>query len=304
MSIGSYAHLQGTPAHETEGSASTWWVRAANMITGYSQVAARSVLERADNADEYFVWALFTPCQVTAGGQTVNVPAGSVVVVPPGASRISFPEAGSVWRGFTSLNADLRGKAPNSGEYAEHPAGVAPVEPWPMPGDGYKIRVYRLDDTPAGQPHCYVHRTAMTNFIWPVPATPRRADAMSPHTHEDFEQVSIIHSGTMVHHMRRAWSRNLNEWLPDEHVVLTSPAVAISKPPDIHTTQAVTAGERVGLIDFFAPVRWDFSNIDGMVVNRGQYPMLADKPQSYAGVTTVYAADDPRAALNRTPHRA
>ena len=304
MPIGSYAHLQGTPAHEKEGSAATWWVRAATMITAYSEVAAGSVLERADNADEYFVWALFTPCQVTAGGDTVDVPAGSVVVVPPGASRVSFAEPGSVWRGFTALNADLLAVAPNSGEYAAHPAGVAPVEPWPMPADGYKVRVYRLDDTPAGKPHCYVHRTAMTNFAWPAATKPRRLDAMSPHTHEDFEQVSIIHSGTMVHHMRRAWSRDMNEWLPDEHVVLTSPAIAISKPPDVHTTQAVTAGERVGLIDFFAPVRWDFSNVDGMVVNRAEYPVRAAQPRSYAGVTTVYAADDPRAALNRMNQRA
>jgi hypothetical protein len=304
MSIGSYAYLQGTPAHETEASASTWWVRAANMVTAYSEGVAGSVLERADNADEYFVWALFTPCQVTAGGDTVDVPAGSVVIVPPGASSVRFAAAGSVWRGFTSLNADLLAVAPNSAEYAEHPAGVAPVDPWPMPSEGYKIRVYNLDDTPAGKPHCYVHRTAMTNFPWPAATKPRRADAMSPHTHEDFEQVSIIHSGTMVHHMRRAWSRNLNEWLPDEHVVLTSPAIAISKPPDIHTTQAVTAGEPVGLIDFFAPVRWDFSNVDGMVVNRGEYPMLPEKPRSYAGVTTVYAADDPRAALDRMAQRA
>ena len=135
MPIGSYARLQGTPAHETEGSAATWWVRAANMITAYSEVVAGSVLERADNADEYFVWALFTPCQVTAGGDTVDVPAGSVVVVPPGASSVSFAESGSVWRGFTSLNADLLAVAPNSGEYAAHPAGVAPLEPWPMPAD-------------------------------------------------------------------------------------------------------------------------------------------------------------------------
>jgi hypothetical protein len=300
MTIGSYAPLQGTQAHATEGSASTWWVRAANMITAYSEVVPGSVLARADNADEYFLWALFTPCQVTAGGDTVDVPAGSVVIVPPGRSSIRFAERGAVWRGFTALNADLRDKAPNSREYAGQPAGVAPVEPWPMPRDGYRVRVYHLDDTPAGKPHCYVHRTAMTNFAWPVATKPRRTDAMSPHAHEDFEQVSIIHSGTMVHHMRRAWSRNLNEWLPDEHVILTSPAVAISKPPDIHTTQAVTAGERVGLVDFFAPVRWDFSNIDGMVVNRGEYPMLPEKPPSYAGVTTVYAPDDPRAALNRT----
>jgi hypothetical protein len=32
--------------------------------------------------------------------------------------------------------------------------------------------------------------------------------------------------------------------------------------------------------------------------------MLAEKPRSYAGLTTVYAADDPRAALNRTSRRA
>jgi hypothetical protein len=240
---------------------------------------------------------------VTAGGQTADVAAGSVAIVPPGESSVRFTEAGSLWRGFTALNTDLLAVAPNSGEYAEHPAGVAPVESWPMPPDGYRIRVYRLDDTPAGKPHCYVHRTAMTNFAWPAATKPRRTDAMSPHTHEDFEQVSIIHSGTMVHHMRRAWSRNLSEWLPDEHVILTAPAIAISKPPDIHTTQAVTAGERVGLIDFFAPVRWDFSNIDGMVVNRGEYPMVAEKPPSYAGVSTVYAPDDPRAALNRTSPR-
>ena len=48
----------------------------------------------------------------------------------------------------------------------------------------------------------------------------------------------------------------------------------------------------------------DFSNVDGMVVNRAEYPMLDEKPQSYAGVTTVYAADDPRAALNRMSQRA
>jgi hypothetical protein len=35
------------------------------------------------------------------------------------------------------------------------------------------------------------------------------------------------------------------------------------------------------------------------VVNRGEYPILAEKPPSYAGVSTVYGVDDPRAALNR-----
>src|SRR6201986_1123130 len=116
MSVGSAARLQGTPPHEAEGSASTWWVRAATMITAYSEVEPGSVLDRADNADEYFLWALFTPCQVTAGADTADVPAGSVGVLPPGRSSIRFAEAGSVWRGFTALNADLLDKAPNSRE--------------------------------------------------------------------------------------------------------------------------------------------------------------------------------------------
>jgi hypothetical protein len=301
MPIGGYAHFSRTAPQETDGPTATWYNRSATMITAYSTVRDGSVLKRADNVDEYFVWALFTPCSVSAGGATVDVPAGSVVIVPPGESSISFTQEGSVWRGFTSLNEDLRTVAPNSAEYYRHPTGVAPVEAWPMPVDGYKIRVYNLDDTPAGKPHCYRHRTSMTNLPWPIARTPRPLNAMSPHTHEDFEQVSIIHSGTMVHHMRRAWSRDLTEWQPDEHVILTAPAIAIPKPPDVHTTQALSAGEAVGLIDFFSPPRWDFSNIDGMVVNRDEYPMPAQAPRSYAGAVTVYAADDPRAALNRTP---
>ena len=297
MSIGSYSHFTRMDPQESDGTTSTWYNRSATMITAYSTVGAGSVLKRSNNVDEYFVWALFTPCTVSAGGESVEVPAGSVVIVPPGDSELSFAQEGSVWRGFTALNEDLLNVAPNSAEYARHPDGVAPVEAWPMPVDGYKIRVYDLDAT---DKHCYRHRTSMTNFGWPIATKPRALNAMSPHTHEDFEQVSIIHSGSMVHHMRRAWSRDMNEWEPDEHVIVTAPAIAISKPPDIHTTQALSAGEKVGLIDFFSPPRWDFSNIEGMVVNADEYPMPAEKPKSYAGVVTVYAADDPRAALNRT----
>ena len=299
MPIGSYAHFSRTEPGESDGTTSTWFNRSATMITAYSKVAPGSVLTRKNNVDEYFVWALFTPFTLTAGDETVEVPVGSVVIVPPGDSTLTFSEAGSVWRGFTSLNQDLLTVAPNSDEYYLHPDGVAPIEPWPMPPAGYKVRVYNLNDTPAGKPHCYRHRTSMTNFGWPISHEARKLNAMSPHTHDDFEQVSIIHSGTMVHHMRRAWSRDLNEWQNDEHVIVTSPAIAISKPPDIHTTQALSAGENVGLIDFFSPPRWDFSNIAGMVVNADEYPMPSEAPKSYAGVVTVYAADDPRAALNR-----
>ncbi|MCL2394805.1 MAG: hypothetical protein FWC87_08980, partial [Acidimicrobiaceae bacterium] len=175
---------------------------------------------------------------------------------------------------------------------------IAPIVPWPEPTGGYKLRVYNLDET---KEHCYRHRTGMTRFQWPVGSAPRDATAMSPHHHEDFEQASLIHSGTQVHHMRRNWSRNANEWMPDEHMVLAAPSVAISKPPDIHTTQAVSTGGPVGLIDFFAPPRWDFSNVADLVVNAAEYPMPSEEPQSYARSTSVYAANDPRSGTERRP---
>lgn len=299
MSIGVYAHFQREKAHEVDGSSLTWWNRAASMVSAYSEVGAGSVLVREDNADEYFVWALWTPMTVVTPAETVQVKAGSLVIVPPGRSELRFAEAGKVWRGFTTLSPDLQFIAPNAAvDYPQHPAGVAPVDAWPMPVGGYKVRVYDLDALEPKQQRCYRHRTSLTNFPWPIARVSRDVTALSPHTHDDFEQVSIVHSGTMVHHMRRAWGRNMNEWVPDEHVILTAPAVAISKPPDVHTTRGVSAGEEVGLIDFFSPPRWDFSSIPGMVVNADEYPMPEEEPPNYANVVTIYAADDKRAALN------
>src|SRR5258708_31956226 len=103
------------------------------MVSAYSEGVAGSELKRADNADEYFVWALHTPCQVTAGGETVDVPAGSVAIVSPGESSIRFTEPGSLWRGVTAPNADPPPVAPHSPEYTRPPAGRAPLEPWPTP---------------------------------------------------------------------------------------------------------------------------------------------------------------------------
>jgi len=101
----------------------------------------------------------------------------------------------------------------------------------------------------------------------------------------------------MVHHSRRL-SRDLTEWQPDSTALVTAPAIAISKPPDIHTTQAVSAGGRRA-DDFFR-------RRGGTLQHRrhGRQPRRVPDtgagPQSYAGVVTS-RADDPRAALNRTP---
>ena len=297
--IGTYRKFyEDKPDDGGEGGAEVWYHRTQNMVCVYMKGPGGAAYVRRDNPDEAFVWALFHPLRVAAGGESLDVPLGSLVILPPGDSSVALPEGGDVWIGFTSEARDLLDRCPNKDEYQPRVDNIAPIVPWPEPTGGYKLRVYNLDET---KEHCYRHRTGMTRFQWPVGSAPRDATAMSPHHHEDFEQASLIHSGTQVHHMRRNWSRNANEWMPDEHMVLAAPSVAISKPPDIHTTQAVSTGGPVGLIDFFAPPRWDFSNVADLVVNAAEYPMPSEEPQSYARSTSVYAANDPRSGTERRP---
>ena len=294
--IGTYRQFWEDAPDETDGTASIWYHRTQNSITVYLSGPAGSKYTRKGNPDESFVWSLFTGVKVTAGDQVITGSAGSVFIVPPGDSEIELTEEGSAWIGYTTNAADLLDKCPNKSEYEPALGNIAPVTELGEPVDGYKLKHFDLNASPDG-PRCFVHRTAMSKFRWPFRSQPRDPEKMSPHDHEDFEQNSLVMAGTVVHHMRRHWTRNSREWLPDEHQVVIAPAVAISKPPDIHTTQAVTSGATVGLIDFYVPARWDIVTTPGMVTNEGEYPIPAEAPRSYGRSDFVYAADDPRRAL-------
>nr|MDQ2698600.1 hypothetical protein [Actinomycetota bacterium] len=235
--IGTYRQFWEDEPDDTNGSLKIWYHRIQNGVAVYLEGPAGSKYVRKNNADEWFVLALFLGTKVTAGGDTIEGKAGSVFIVPPGDAEVELTEEGGVWLAFTSNAADLVKKSPNYEEYEPAVDNIAPLFELGMPVDGYKLKHYDLTAAPAG-PRCFVHRTAMAKFRWPFRAQPRDPEKMSPHDHEDFEQASLIMAGTVVHHMRRHWTRNSREWLPDEHQVVIAPAVAISKPPDIHTTQA------------------------------------------------------------------
>jgi hypothetical protein len=242
------------------------------MVVSHSFVRAGADLAVTTNPDEYFVWAINTSCRVTtADGQETEVPAPAVVIVPPGSSVVTATEDGELWRGFTSRDPELCAASSNNATFVASDVTRA-VEPGPMPTGGYRVRVYQLDDY-EGPRRCFRSRSAMTAFRWPPRTEPRPTTDLSPHTHEDFEQFSLIFAGTHVHHMRRAWGRDSSAWLPDEHQALAAPAVILSRPPDVHTTQALTTGGSAGLIDFFAPPRLDFSSQEGRVLNADEYPM-------------------------------
>lgn len=294
--IGTYRQFWEDEPDEKIGTSSLWYHRTQNSVIAYLEGPAGSRLTRTGQPDEYFVWALFHRVRVTAGGETIEGGPGSIFIVPPGDSEVELLEEGSAWAGFTTAATDLLDLCPNKSEYEPAAPNIAPITPMGEPEGGYALRHYDLNAAPDG-PRCFVHRTAMAKFRWPFRSQPRDPEKMSPHDHEDFEQASLIIQGTMIHHMRRHWTRNSREWMPDEHQTVVAPAVAISKPPDIHTTQAVSRGATVGLIDFYSPVRWDILTTGGMITNEGIYPPPENIPETRVEKDFVYAEDDPRRAL-------
>ena len=94
------------------------------------------------------------------------------------------------------------------------------------------IRVYALADTrpsPARFGRILRCRTIMVNYFEPDDG-PRDPSRLSPHHHDDFEQLSLQLDGDYVHHMRTPWTVNLDDWRDDEHRRCSSPAITIIPP--------------------------------------------------------------------------
>ena len=264
------------PDHVSEAGTKTWLVRSQNCCVAYSLVEAGDRLVRNGQPDEYMVLfpAPDSSAVVVAGDERRDVVGETVVVVPPGDSAIETSSAGVVVRVFSNASDDLLAQCRNAGNYVEPDPNVAPFAPWPDPPAGYGIRIYPIADVPddAGRfGRIFRCSSLMVNYLDPSDG-PRDPAKLSPHHHDDFEQISLQLEGDYVHHMRTPWSVNMADWRDDEHMHCASPAVAVIPPPIVHTSQAVAA-TRNQLVDIFCPPRFDFSQRPGWVLNHDEYPM-------------------------------
>ncbi|KAA9160194.1 hypothetical protein FPZ12_017735 [Amycolatopsis acidicola] len=210
---------------------------------------------------------------LTADGATL-IDSPGLVVVPPGASRISVRGDGPLIRLVEAGEPHWGDKAANAADYAEDHPRVALLERWPEPVGEQGVRFYPLSEVPEDPQRfgrIFRTRSFMVNFL-PEQHGPRDPRRLSPHSHDDFEQLSLAVQGEYVHHIRTPWLPDSTVWREDEHVRTGSPSVTVIPPPTVHTSAASDPGVNQ-LIDIFSPPRADFSAKPGWVLNADDYPM-------------------------------
>jgi hypothetical protein len=262
------------PAEQDAAGSRHWYARGQNFVVGYSDCAGAMTLRRVNQPDE---WMLLLPgtqtsARITVAGQVTSTEGYCLAVIPPGDSDIEVTGRGQVVRMFTSNAADLCALAINAGSYDQEHRNVAPLQPWPAAADGPRVRVYSLDVARADGRLGRIWRcsTLMVNMSFPIEG-PRDETKLSPHSHADFEQGSLVVAGEYVHHIRWPWTPDRRSWREDDHEHCGSPSLTVIPPPAIHTSQAVGSGTN-HLIDIFAPPRRDFSDRPGWVLNAADYP--------------------------------
>ncbi len=257
-----HARHYAEPPQKTETDGTRHWItRAANFVTVVSQVVEGAVLER-ENGDEYMV--LLPPeteAVIEADGQRVESKGNSLTIVPPGESRTTVRKAGIVVRVFSNKASDLAVAAKNAAIYADGAPEVTPITPWPDPVGGFRLRHYDLNAIASPDPsplkmRVFRSTNLMINIFMPW-NTRRDERKLSPHSHEDFEQMSLGLKGSFVHHLRYPWTPDKTRWRDDEH-------------------------DSTWLVDIFAPPRMDFSSKPGFVVNAAEYPLPGTQPHNGA----------------------
>jgi mannose-6-phosphate isomerase-like protein (cupin superfamily) len=267
----------------------TWLTRAANFIVAYTEGAAGAVFERLEQPDEYMVFTPLVGATIEAGDARVEAGADSLTIVPPGPSRVTLQGQGALVRVFSTRATDLLAASSNQETYGDGAPDVAPLQPWPDPPAGFRLRNYRLAEyvQPGSNMRVFRSTNLMINMLMKREVA-RDTRKLSPHSHADFEQGSLALGGTYVHHCRYPWTPDMAEWRDDEHVEVGSPSLMVVPPKVIHTSRNI--GDQTGwLVDIFAPPRLDFSLRPGLVCNADEYP-LPELPE--AAIAAARAAKE------------
>lgn len=264
------------PTEHTPAGSPTWWLRSQSCCVALTQLAAGDALHTEDQPDEHMVLCPdpATDLRFDTGTDRGRLIGDGLAIVPPGSCTVTAATPALVARVFTTVNPALTARCTNDWFYETPDHQVAPYAPWPDPPGGFRLRIHPMSEVPrdpARFGRLFRCSTLMVNFFAAEPG-PRDPSKLSPHHHDDFEQLSLCVLGDYVHHIRTPWTPNQAAWRDDEHRFVASPSLTVIPPPAIHTSQGVGEGAHQ-LLDIFCPPRRDFSERPGWVLNADDYPM-------------------------------
>lgn len=270
---------QLAPCELSEAGSRTWLLRAQNVLLAYTEAVPGERFVRRDD-DEHLVLLVHPEATATvrADGDEAALQGLGMIAVPPGRSEVELPRGGAMVRLFEP-DVELAARALNAEDYRRpHPRVALAVRSFTARASSDaaavrgRLRAYPvggLEKSPERFGRILRSRSFMVNFLFPHEG-PRDARALSPHHHDDFEQLSVAVSGEFVHHIRTPWLSDSTLWRDDVHARVGSPSAAVIPPPTVHTSEAVGAGLNQ-LLDVFAPPRADFSAKQGWVLNADDY---------------------------------
>jgi hypothetical protein len=216
-----------------------------------------------------------------AADSPTNVPPDAFAIVPAGHHAVRAG-AGASCVLIASQRGDLAGRNVIAAEgYAKPDARIAPTgQPFRRAQPTSRVEVLPIAQVMASpdKPRLKMLQTETLSInIVDYPGA-RDRSALSPHSHQDFEQGSLAVAGEFVHHLRTPWGSDANGWREDEHLAARSPSLVVVPVEMIHTTEGVGAGRHL-LLDVFSPPRFDFIR-NGWVFNARSY--VATVPQASA----------------------
>ncbi len=273
----SYGLYYQDPPQDEDANGRAWFTRGQDLLVNYIEAKPGARFSRTGQTDEYMIVLPDddTPYEVSAKGETKTGDGHQLIIVPPGDSEIRLPKGGRVVRLFSTQSPDLNDRCANAATYAEHDPSIPPFKAWPDPPAGFKLRVYNLQKTrnPGELGPIWRCTTLMLNFP-PPGGGARDVTKMSPHSHSEFDQCSLVLAGSFIHHMRWPWGLNKHDWRPDEQPLVGSPSATFIPARVIHTSESQASGpEGNRMADIFAPPRLDFSLQPGWIKNADEYPL-------------------------------
>jgi len=195
-----------------------------------------------------------------SGSHAAEVRGRCVAILPAGHYELALADRGEAYILATdrsdigpdaAINADAYRAEDHRVRSIGAPFGAARGDP--------AIRIYPVEDIPIPPDNGRLRflQSETMSINWVEYRGTRGRNALSPHSHRDFEQASLAIAGDFVHHLRTPWGPDAELWREDQHLTAGPGSIVIISPETIHTTEGIGEGLHI-LVDIFAPPRRDF----------------------------------------------